>query len=375
MAVTPIMGNDLRYLSKEPLPLNFTRARRTYRGGKLLEELQGIPEPRDSFFPEEWVGSAILPRGSDVEDEGLSGVTLADGSCVLLKDLIHQAPEQFLGPEHVAKYGENPAVLVKLIDSAERLSIQVHPDREFARDVFGSAFGKTEAWYILGTRTISGREPYLLIGFKPEVTRALWEDLIRRQDVPAMIQCLHRIIPKPGEVYMIEGGLPHAIGSGCFLVEIQEPTDYTLRSEMTSPQGEPLPELLIHQGIGLERLPDCFHYDTGTYEQTIARYRVSPTVIDKQPGGIRVALTAPDVSDLFTMVGADVTEKIICGAEECYSLLIVLAGSGTLCWAEGSCPIDASSRLFLPFGMRGFTLFNAREADEPLKVVQCFPPR
>ena len=367
------MRDDLM-ISGGPLPLSFTRARRTYTGGKLLEELHGCAEPRDSFFPEEWVGSVVLPRGSNGEDEGLSGVLLKNGNTVLLKELIHLAPDFFLGPRHVEKYGENLAILVKLIDSAERLSIQVHPDRMFAKSFFGSEFGKTEAWYILGTRKVADVEPYLLIGFKPWVTRELWVDLFRRQDVSAMINCMHRVSPVPGEVYMIEGGLPHAIGPGCFLVEIQEPTDYTLRAETTSPRGDPFPELLIHQGIGLERLPDCFHYDTGTYEETIARYRVAPAVIDRQPGGIRKTLTATDASEIFSMVGVDVTGQFVCDAVDTYSLVVMLSGEGTLSWSGGSLQLNVTSRLFLPFGMRGYTLTNACGPDKPLTAVLCYPP-
>lgn len=368
------MRRDLEHISSGPLRLLFTRARRTYFGGALLEKLHGFAEPHDSFFPEEWVGSTVPAYGFGVKDEGLSGVRLEGDDCVLLRDLIHLAPERFLGPRHVEKYGENPALLVKLIDSAERLSIQVHPDRQFAQSAFGSKFGKTEAWYILGTRKISGKDPYLLIGFKPWVTRNLWEELIRRQDTPAMIDCMHRVSPAPGEVYMIEGGLPHAIGCGCFLVEIQEPTDYTLRAEMSSPQGDPLPEQLIHQGIGFERLPDCFHYDTGTYEETIARYRVSSTIIDRQPGGVGQALTAPCAAELFTMVRMSVAGEFTCAVRDNYSLLVLVAGNGMLYWPGGSLPLDASSRLFLPYGMRGFTLVNTGGQNEPLEVVQCSPP-
>lgn len=368
------MRDDLIHLSGAPLPLSFTRARRTYTGGKLLEELHGYAGPRDSFYPEEWVGSVVQVRGTGGEDEGLSDILLEGGSSMLLKDLIHLAPELFLGPGHVRRYGDNPAMLVKLIDSAERLSVQVHPDRAFSRAAFGSEFGKTESWYVLGTRKISGLDPYLLIGFKPWVTRDLWEDLIESQDIPAMLDCLHRVSPAPGDVYMIGGGLPHAIGPGCFLIEIQEPTDYTLRAEMTSPHGDPFPELLIHQGIGRERLLDCFHYDTGTLEETIARCRVAPAVTDRQPGGTRRDLTGPGASEFFSMAGIEVTGQFICDAATTYSLLIVLSGTGTISWSGGSRRVNASSRLFLPFGMHGCTLTNACGPDAPLRAVLCYPP-
>ncbi len=70
-----------------------------------------------------------------------------------------------------------------------------------------------------------------------------------------MLDSLHKVPLTEGEVLLIEGGVPHAIGSGCFLIEIQEPTDYTLRVERTTVRGETLPDTACHQGAGFpERL-------------------------------------------------------------------------------------------------------------------------
>lgn len=52
-----------------------------------------------------------------------------------------------------------------------------------------------------------------------------------------MIGCLHKIEVNIGDAFMIYGGVPHAIGSDCFLLEVQEPTDYTMRVEKTTPAG------------------------------------------------------------------------------------------------------------------------------------------
>lgn len=169
--------------------------------------------------------------------EGLSEIVLENGKSITLKDLIRSNPEDILGRRHTAKYGSETAVLVKVLDAGERLTIQVHPDREFAQSAFQSVFGKTEAWYILGGRTIGGEDPYVLLGFKPGMTQAKWKQLFEDQDIPGMIGALHKIPVQPGDVFLVEGGVPHAIGSGCFLIEIQEPTDYTLRVERTTPEA------------------------------------------------------------------------------------------------------------------------------------------
>lgn len=249
-----------RDLCTAPLRLEPMRVRRTYRGGNGLDLWHGEAAPKESSRPEKWLASmtaAVNPGSPAVENEGLSAAVI-NGKRVLLRDLVAQNPEGMLGRDHVARYGSQMGVLAKIIDSAERLTIQVHPDKAFARDYFHSEYGKTECWHILSTRTADGQPPCLLMGFRPGVTRAVWESIYRRQDIPAMLDCLHRVTPRPGDTWLIRGGLPHAIGPGCTLVEIQEPTDYTLRSERAQMDGTPIPDALIHQGLGEEVLMERF---------------------------------------------------------------------------------------------------------------------
>ena len=113
-------------LSKRPLNVTGARVWRTYSGGKLLEAWKGLSETSDGEFPEEWVASTIQARNVGREHliEGLSTFQTQSGKIVGLKSVIASDPERFLGSRHVEKYGDNPAVLVKLIDSVERLSIQ-----------------------------------------------------------------------------------------------------------------------------------------------------------------------------------------------------------------------------------------------------------
>ncbi len=219
-----------------PVRLKSERAWRTYHGGRLIDEMQGLPSSSDTHFPEDWIMSTVRAINAGREEivEGLNRLADAD---LTLKDFIAADPVAALGAAHVAKWGESPAVLVKLIDAAERLGIQCHPDKDRARQFFGSPFGKTECWHIVGGRAIDGEKPCVYMGFKPGVTENAWRDVFDRQDIPAMLGMLHRIEVKPGDTFLIEGGMPHAIGAGCLLVEIQEPTDYTFRTEKVTPQG------------------------------------------------------------------------------------------------------------------------------------------
>jgi mannose-6-phosphate isomerase len=363
-------------LSEQPLKLESTRVWRTYSGGKVLEEWQGRPDPQDGDRPEEWIASVTRARNNRSEaspDEGLSEVSLAGDATVLLKALIDADPEAFLGAEHVRRYGANTAVLVKALDSRSRLAIQVHPDRDFARDVFHSAFGKTEAWYALGGREIGGEPPYLLFGFKPGVTREKWRELFEKQDIPGMVDCLHRIPLVPGETLLIEGGVPHAIGSGCFLLEIQEPTDYTIRVERTTPEGKPIPDELCHQGIGFEKIFDCFHYEALTLEETLARYRIPPVVLDEGDGFRVIELIGAGHTDKFRLQRLEVGKALDCRNDGQFSILAVLAGSGRIRYSDRVMALRQSQTVFLPAGLTVFRIEG--DPGHPLELVRCFPPR
>lgn len=154
-----------------PIKIIETRAWRTYIGGALIEASYNR-DRIDNNFPEEWIASCVQANNPNRKDvvEGLS-TAIINGKEVLLKDLIEEFPEEILGKEHVDKYGSNQAILTKVIDSLERLTIQCHPTKKIAKQLFSSDYGKAEAWLILGGREIEGEKPYILFGFKKGVSR------------------------------------------------------------------------------------------------------------------------------------------------------------------------------------------------------------
>ncbi len=371
------MMNHYEYLCRQPLRLLPNRVRRTYIGGKMLDRRRGDLLPQDSGRPEEWIASVTAARNPGfqaIENEGLGRVALGGGETALLRDVIHASPDKFLGRKHVEKYGDNLTVLVKIIDSAERLTIQVHPDKAFAKKVFGSDFGKTEAWYVIGTREADGMEPYMLLGFKPGVTKEEWERVFHVQDIPAMVSCLHKVKPTPGDVYLIEGGVPHAIGPGCCLIEIQEPTDFTLRTERITPGGAEIPEPLIHQGAGPDNLFDCFHYDARPLAKTLEDCKVMPFIVRKEAGGTTKRLLGPNTTDKFSMEEIEVSGCVACSRNDSFSIAVVLSGYGSIAWDGGTYKINASGHLFIPHALQQFSLENSPESDQPLRIVRCCPP-
>ena len=197
----------MKVSSRFPIKLTNARVWRTYIGGKMLDALQGGSDGGDSNFPEEWIMSVVSARNPGREiygDEGLS--FLSEEKKVSLKRLIESNPELYLGAPHVSRHGVHTGFLVKLIDSAERLTVQVHPNRNKAMQLFNSRYGKTECWHILDIREIEGETPCIYLGFKPGVTQEKWEQLFWNQDIKGMLKCLNKIEVKVGETFLVEGG-------------------------------------------------------------------------------------------------------------------------------------------------------------------------
>jgi mannose-6-phosphate isomerase len=222
-------------------PLVPTRVRRFYRGGALIDRLRGEPE-EDDFLPEDWIGSVIEARnpGSGDPFEGIS--RLADGP--LLRDAVEADPNGWLGESHVARFGASTALLVKLLDSAERLPVHAHPDGSFALDAFGSPFGKTEAWIVLDTR---GADAEVWVGLREPVEPELYLRWILDQDRERLLGSLNRISVRAGDVVYVPAGVPHAIGAGVLIAELQEPTDFSLLCEW---EGFPIRPEDAHLGLG-----------------------------------------------------------------------------------------------------------------------------
>jgi len=364
------MGNNLN-----PLRLSSNRVWRTYIGGRLLEDWQGTANPRDGEFPEDWVASVTKARNAVnySQDEGLSYVEV-NNKKVLLSHLITDALEAMLGKEHVKSYGCDLGILVKLIDSAERLTIQVHPDVQIAEQLFHSRYGKTEAWYILRGRKIDKEPPYILLGFKPGISRTKWEQIFREQDINSMLDSLHKFYIQPGQVFLLEGGIPHAIGPGCFLVEIQEPTDYTIRVERTTPSGERIPDHLCHQGIGFDRMFDCFKYHGYTRQETIERWFPEPIVSYRSDFVYEKILIDNNRTPYFNMNDLLISDSFSIQSKDAFSIIIVISGSGKVTWNNKNMTIGKGDRLFLPAGLKELQI-KSIFPNEPLHLIRCFPPR
>ena len=351
----------------KPLKMLPNRVWRIYLGGLLLDALRD-DAGSDGYFPEDWLASVVEANNPERDDaperEGLSRVETEDG-IRYLKDMIDADPENYLGEAHIAAFGVHFGVLTKFLDSAERLPIQVHPDKTAAKTLFHSDYGKTEAWYILGGREIDGEAPYILLGFKEDVTKEQLRELFDKQDIAGMAALMHKIPVKAGDVFIIEGGTPHAIGSGCFLLEIQEPTDYTISLEKCNTLGEKLPDFLCHMGLGFDKMFDCFHYIRHTEPELLAKYKLVPTETEADESHKLTTLISYDRTPIFSLVRLDVHGSYMrtCTGKPC--AFVITEGSGTI----AGIPVKKGECLFVPAKAEDF------EITGDLAILQCLPPK
>ena len=138
-----------------------------------------------------------------------------------LSQLIDRLQARLLGQANYQKYGNRFPLLIKLIDSAQDLSIQVHPSDETARQR-GLANGKTEMWYIVrATPTAT-----LRTGFRHAVSPDEMKTMVADGSI---CQALAQYHVSKGDCFFLPAGRVHSIGAGCLIAEIQQTSDATYR--------------------------------------------------------------------------------------------------------------------------------------------------
>lgn len=285
-----------------------------YAGGPGIAALRGTASTDDNA-PEDWVGSVTTMFGQ--AERGRS--TLADGQRLI--DALAADPVAWLGPAHAARRGGDPGLLVKLLDAGERLPVHAHPDRAFAARHLNCPYGKTEAWIIVATHDA---DAHVYLGFRDDVGADELRAWVDRQDAAAMLSALRRFAVRPGDTVLVPAGTPHAIGEGVLLVELQEPTDFSILMEW---QGFDIDGAAVgHLGLGFDvalRAIDRSAWDDARLD-AVRGDRPRPSDV---PSGVRPLL--PPAADAFfraERVRPDPRTTLDAG----YAVVVVLDGSGAL---------------------------------------------
>lgn len=151
--------------------------------------------------------------------DGPSVITSGEFAGKTLAELLKEHPE-YLG-KHSGTIGELP-VLIKFIDAKKNLSVQVHPNDEYARKYENGQLGKTEMWYVMD----AAPDAQLVYGFNHDITK---EQLRRSLKDGTVEKYLQKVKIQKDDVFFIEAGTVHAIGAGALIAEIQESSNLTYR--------------------------------------------------------------------------------------------------------------------------------------------------
>jgi len=225
-----------------PYPLVFTPILKPkIWGGRRLETILHKPLPPDQPIGESW-------EIADLEDDQ-SVVANGPAAGMKLEQLVRQWGSDLVGPAELFD-GRFP-LLIKFLDAAENLSVQVHPDEAMARRLGGRVRPKHEAWYVVAA------EPGAAIyrGLVAGVTR---DDFRRAVAAGTVERLLRRIEVRPGECYYLPSGTVHALGAGVLVAEVQTPSDVTYRvfdwNRLDPATGQP-------RELHIERALECIHFD------------------------------------------------------------------------------------------------------------------
>ena len=146
----------------------------------------------------------------------------ADGNATsagpALGDLTRAFPDEILGPDQ----GVECPLLLKLLFTSERLSVQVHPDDEYAAQHHGGSRGKTEAWHVLA----AAPQATVGLGLTAPLTRAQGEAAALSGEIERLMDWRPAAA---GDTFLVPAGTVHALGPGLTLVEVQEQSDVTYR--------------------------------------------------------------------------------------------------------------------------------------------------
>jgi mannose-6-phosphate isomerase len=320
-----------------------------YRGGQRIAAFRGVPAPSERS-PEEWLAATVHVAGRP----GDGPSRLADGT--LFADLVAADPEGWTGSKHT---GKDVGLLVKLLDAGQRLPVHVHPTRPFAAEHLHSCYGKTEAWHILETE---GDDPSVWVGFKTDVDPDELRKRIDAQDSAWLLDHMNKISVRPGDGILVPAGEAHATGAGVFLVEVQEPTDFSILLEWsvtTAGRDD------SHLGLGFDTaLRVVNHRATDAEALAALRHHVDPAATSDQP--LRALPAASDPYFRIDLAAPPGAEPIT--VPHGFAVAIVLAGTGTLSWENDEAQGLRRGEIHaIPAGLGDWSL------QGPVRVALCRP--
>lgn len=302
-------------------------------GGTRLKTDFGFQTDLD-IVAEGWMLSCHKDGENRVENGAYQGKTLSEVIELLGKPCLGTNAEKF----------DRFPILIKLIDAKKDLSVQVHPDNDYALRVEGE-YGKTECWYILDCD--EGAE--LIYGFKEPISSEEFRERIANN---TFLDVVNKVKVKKGDLFFIEAGTLHAIGSGILLAEIQQNSNTTYR-------------VYDYGRVGADGKPRELHT-----EKAIDVTHCAPPARDAAPEGAKIQKDGYTeqlltTCELFTVKSVNVTEKYESQADKTsFVSLLITDGNGTVSCGAESFSVKKGDSLFLTADSGAFSVSGALELVE-----------
>ena len=270
-------------------------------GGTRLRDEYGKKCDYDKVA-ESWELSCHKDGPSVVADGEYKGLTL--------NEYIEKAGKGVLGKN--CERFENFPILIKLIDAKDNLSVQVHPDNDYAMRVEGE-YGKTEMWYVVDCDDGAT----LLYGFKHEITK---EEFARRIADNTLLEVTNAVPVKKGDVFFIKSGTLHAIGKGILIAEIQQNSNTTYR-------------IYDYGRVGKDGKPRELHVDKALDVTKLAPAEQYPETPVEKKDGYDIKLLSK--CEYFTTYRVNVETKAELDADEnSFNSILVLEGEPVISGGE-----------------------------------------
>lgn len=315
----------------KPVKINPAISSTIWGGRRLIEEYGVVTDKENAA--EAWVLSCH-PNGSGTIATGeYSGKTLRE---------VYESDRSICG-KRGESFKEFP-ILIKFIDALDNLSIQVHPDEEYARKVENGA-GKTECWYILDCD--EGAE--LIMGFKDKIDKETFRKAIEENTLTDYVKS-YKV--KKGDFFFIGAGTVHAICKGVLLAEVQQNSDTTYR-------------VYDYGRVGKDGKPRELHIEKAIdVTETVPYIPYEPTSEAKAEfnNEQRTLLAS---CDLFSVCTVDCDGEYKSESDEnSFVSLLVLTGEGEFSCGDTSFSIKKGESVFVPANSGEFTVSGKMEILE-----------
>lgn len=232
-------------------------------------------------------------------------------------------------------------ILIKIIDAADNLSVQVHPENEYALKVEGE-YGKTEMWYIVDC----DEDASLLYGFKEQISK---DEFKQRIENNTLLEVCNQVPVKKGDVFFIDAGTLHAIGKGIVIAEIQQNSNTTYR-------------IYDYGRVGVDGKPRQLHIEKAMDVTQL----IPPTKPTKAMATMNffadydMALLAK--SEYFTVYNFNIKKQCNFIADETsFQSILVLAGDLTLSYLDQTLTLTKGDSVFIPANMGEYKLVGQAE--------------